>query len=395
MTQTQAFSLALVLGLLVPVAGLPQAPSGVASGDTVVFLDLPERPADAPTGTELAHRLTGLSLEDREVAIVHQILSGNVPSFGRRLRAISVKGTRGSNHYEVVFYASCDYLAVGSDQDYLYVPLTPSTAQYVADRLGCTLPTKKMVDIIYARADIKLRPQPIPPSPRMITMPVFLQHTDSIRQQLAQLGFERPVDALVAGHKKDIIISRKIYTPDRDYDRVVIYGWHRSVNDPIQPVYNGHHANYADYSHGVRLIRNVAFLNGDSVRVTDLLRDVYLCFLLSDEGVIPKPYYPASTLFSAVLRNPPDAPLDFGLEPNHPNPFRSFTTFRYTLPRPGQVELALYDVLGRKVRVLVDSREPAGKHSVRFSRGGLPAGVYLAVLFAGGLRSVRKVVVAE
>ena len=205
-----------------------------------------------------------------------------------------------TNSYDLIFFTVCDYMAIGSDQDYLYIPMTPSTAQYLADRVNCTLPTKKMVDMIYSKAEIKLKPQPIPPSDTMVTVPVFWHHTDSIKKQITQRGFDRSTDHIISGHKKDIIISNKIYSSERDFDRVAIYGWHLSENNPIQPVYNGHIAMYADYSHGVRFISKLAFINGDSIQVDDILKDPNLWILLSSEGVISKPYYPASDIFSSL-----------------------------------------------------------------------------------------------
>ena len=257
-------------------------------------LNIPKRQKDAISGSEFAEKVRNLSLIDRERAVVKEILSGNVPSFSRKLKAIKIRREINAKSYELVFFTDCDYMAIGSDEDYLYIPMTPSTAQYLAHQLGCTLPTKKMVDDIYASAQIKLRPQPIPPSDTMTTIPVFMQHTDSIKAQIAQLGFDRSYNNIIAGHKKDIIISNKIYSPDRNFDRVVIYGWHLSVNHPIQPVFNGHNARYADYSHGVRLISKTVFLNGDSVGMDLILKDPLLSVLLSEEGVISKPYYPVN-----------------------------------------------------------------------------------------------------
>ena len=46
-----------------------------------------------------------------------------------------------------------DYLAVGSDDDFVRMPMTPQTAQQIADLFGCILPTRKMVDAIDAAAD--------------------------------------------------------------------------------------------------------------------------------------------------------------------------------------------------------------------------------------------------
>jgi len=276
-----------------------QAKSSFSIGDTTIYLNIPERPAYAIEGSDFVAQLTGLSIIDREIAVVREILSGNVPSFSRKLRSLKISQNVDATNYELIYFVACDYMAIGSDQDYLYMPLTPSTAQYLAYKLNCSLPTKKIVDNIYTNSEITLSPQPIPPSDKMTTIQVFEQHTDSIKQQFSLSGFDRSADGIVAGHKKDIIISNKIYDPDRTNERVVIYGWHLSEGNPIQPVYNGHTAMYADYSHGVRLVSNIAFINGDPIHLDDILRDPILSILLSSEGVISKPYYPESKIFTS------------------------------------------------------------------------------------------------
>ena len=60
-----------------------------------------------------------------------------------------------------------------------------------------------MVDEIYRNAAVKRTPSPIPPSPAMTTVPVFLRHNETV---LAQPR-EQPLGALVAGHKKDVVIA--------------------------------------------------------------------------------------------------------------------------------------------------------------------------------------------
>lgn len=52
------------------------------------------------------------------------------------------------------------------------------------------------------------------------------------------------------------------------------------------------------------------------------------------------------------------------LDQNHPNPFNPMTTIGYALPAPGHVHLALYDLRGRLVRLLVDTKLEAGAHQV-------------------------------
>ena len=119
-----------------------------------------------------------------------------------------------------------------------------------------------------------------------------MDHTDSVRGQLLSRDMERPEHGLMAGHKKDIILSGKIYEHDYASDRVVIYGWHRGDKDPIQPVYNGHASHYADYSHGVRVVAKTAMLNGRPVQLEEILKDPLLSKLLSDEGPLDRPGYP-------------------------------------------------------------------------------------------------------
>ena len=322
----------LLLIVAMAISGQPESTVFAAennikftTNDTIWYLNIPDRPESAINGETFAKKVAGLSLEGREKAIVREILSGNVPSFSRKLRPLSINHTVNSKNYHLTFFTVCDYMAIGSDQNYLYIPMTPSTAQYLADQLNCSLPTKKMVDIIYNKAEIKLTPQPIPPSDKMTTVPVFVQHTDSIKKQIYQLGFDRSANNIIVGHKKDIIISNKIYSPDRNYARVVIYGWHLSENHPIQPVYNGHNAKYADYSHGVRFISDIAFLNGISTQIDSILKDPNLSSLLSDEGVISKPYYPPSDIFTLIGNRIQDSHIDFKLSPNYPNPFNSTT----------------------------------------------------------------------
>lgn len=371
------------------------AGEGLSTCDTVAYLNIPERSEDAIGGSEFAARVTGLSIDDREKAIAKEILSGNVPSFSRKLKAIKISETINTKNYRVIVFTVCDYLAIGSEKDYLYIPLTPSTAQYLADHLGCSLPTKKMVDIIYANADIKLHPQPIPPSDKMTTVPVFYQHTDSIKQQISQIGLDRSADNIIAGHKKDVIISNKIYSTDRNYDRVVIYGWHLSDNNPIQPVYNGHIAKYADYSHGIRFISNVAFVNGDSIHIAKILQNSNLSRLLSDEGVISKPYYPDSDIFTSMDGCSNCYPIDFRLNQNYPNPFNPTTKIDYQLPKNSVVDFSIFNMLGEKVATLVSEDQSAGNYTVEWNALSFAGGIYFYKLKAGFFVKSRKMILSR
>ncbi len=76
-------------------------------------------------------------------------------------------------------------------------------------------------------------------------------------------------------------------------------------------------------------------------------------------------------------------PNQFELSQNYPNPFNPNTTISYSLSRNSDVELAVYDLLGRKVRTLVKRRQPAGSYAVRFEAGDMPSGIYLCRLTCG------------
>ncbi len=290
-------SIQVLLGQPVSTPMVSDDRTNLVTTDTIRYLKIPERLENAIRGSEFVKQVAGWNRADREQAIVREILSGNMPSFSRTLRPLKVTEVVAGKSYELIFFATQDYIAIGSDEDYLYIPMTPLAAQYLANQMDCSLPTRKMVDIIYHNTATKLAPQPIPPSDTMTTVPVFKQHTDSIEQQMMQMEMDRSADKIIAGHKKDIIISNRIYGTDKTSGCVVIYGWHLSENKPIQPVYNGHCAHYADYSHGTRLISKLALLNGDVILVDTILKDRNLSILLSNEGVISKPNYPESDHF--------------------------------------------------------------------------------------------------
>jgi hypothetical protein len=243
-------------------------------------IDLPPRTSNALTGEAFARSISDLPLKEREERILAEIKAGNVPQFLRTF--VPVRVTAGA--VNATFYVSPDYLAIGSDDDYFLTPMTPYTAQQVADMLGCTLPTPKMVDDIYASAAVKLTPSPIPPTPAMTTVPVFLQHNETVLAQRKGT----PLGLLVAGYKKDVVIANKVFSAP---GKVAIYGWHKPGGEPIQPLYTGHTAAWVDYSHGVRLVHRRMVVNGEPKTIGDVLADPELAPLLSNEGVMRQTRY--------------------------------------------------------------------------------------------------------
>ena len=253
---------------------------------------LKKRSRDAVSGSKFAKSIsdTSLSLAAREDLMFGEVKKGNISSFQRKYSTVTIKKVIDGISYQLRIYVAPDYLAIGKDEDYFYIPTTPMLAQRIADITKTMLPTKLMVDEIYKQAAIKLEPQPIPPTKAMTTVPVFIVHNTIVLQQLKDFQEKHLSSHLTAGNKKDIIISNKIY--GQPTPRVVIYGWHKLDGKAIQPVYNKHTNTWADYSHGVRLVSETGILNGKKIKLSDLLKHPTLHQLLSDEGVILNPKYP-------------------------------------------------------------------------------------------------------
>jgi Secretion system C-terminal sorting domain len=96
-----------------------------------------------------------------------------------------------------------------------------------------------------------------------------------------------------------------------------------------------------------------------------------------------------------LVANTPSKPETFSLQQNYPNPFNSTTTICYTLPEDVFVRIELYDILGRKVRMLEDNFRAPGTYAVKLEGSDLPSGVYFYRLVAGPKAIVRKAVLIK
>ena len=92
------------------------------------------------------------------------------------------------------------------------------------------------------------------------------------------------------------------------------------------------------------------------------------------------------------LPAPEATPRGMLLQPSFPNPFNPSTVIPFRLERDGRVSLSVYNLLGQRVRRLVDGPLPAGEHQVTFDAAGLAGGVYMVGLEQAGERQTRSVV---
>jgi hypothetical protein len=83
-------------------------------------------------------------------------------------------------------------------------------------------------------------------------------------------------------------------------------------------------------------------------------------------------------------------PNSYKLEQNYPNPFNPSTNIRFSIPKAGNVELKVYDVLGREVAVLVNEFKQAGNYSEVFEAGNLSSGIYFYTIKSGDFKDTKK-----
>lgn len=196
---------------------------------------------------------------------------------------------------ELRIYVAPDFYAVGDDQSWRRTPMTPRSAQAIAMRWRAILPTRKLARAIYQAADVRIPMAVFPPGPDMTAPSKWRENDARVAARVPDQRSRLLGGALLAGHRKDIVIG-----PSLDGSRVAIFGGARSAPDPKanpadpwawQPYSTVHGAEYADHSHGVRLILDRGFLDGVEVPLGEVFVHPTLHRLVSDQGPF-RPVFP-------------------------------------------------------------------------------------------------------
>ena len=109
---------------------------------------------------------------------------------------------------------------------------------------------------------------------------------------------------------------------------------------------------------------------------------------------------------SLSLHQSPRAMLGYHTQPDtrnfvtqlagaHPNPFNPSTSITFSLANAGRVRLTVYNVLGRRVAVLMDDQLDRGEHDVRFEAADLPSGMYIVRMETQGLRFTSRILLMK
>lgn len=264
---------------------------------------LPPRANDAQSASQLAAKISELKLEEREHRLLQEVQAGNVPDRIRQLRPIRLSrsatnaqatNTPATNEHGdsdsqpvVVAWIMPDYVAVGSNTDFIRIPVTPMFASKLASATGTRLITAKLSDDIWAASDVKLEPHPLTQDREKFA--TFVQHHQLIENQVRPILEKRrfaPDDSswIISGIKKDVVDSKLLQRDkSNEKNKVAIYGWHHRNGRPIQPLYVGHAATYVDYSHGLRLMSDSVLVDGKELTFDQAWALPQLRSFLSDE----------------------------------------------------------------------------------------------------------------
>ncbi len=227
---------------------------------------------------------------------------------------------------------------------------------------------------------------------------------------LAYPGFGDGIE--VRSHSPGLALSDLPYRPTRRW--VSVYGENLTVdgraienNTPIEVVSeSGAVIGQGVYQGGILKFTS-AYGSDASVDGTRDYAKEGESFRLSINGT---PLYPELTWsehgalieMSALSTSPYGAvvPGSFALHQNYPNPFNPTTTISFNLPQAGQVELAVYNLLGQQIRTLVSGDLAAGSHTVEWngrSDNGeaVSTGIYFYRLTAGDLSETRKMMLLK
>ena len=243
-------------------------PNSPNANSTTRLEGLPDRAEDAMGGRAFMDSISHLPPgRQRDQAILNEILSGNIPDASRNLQEMVIN----RNGREIRLNAMSDYLAIGSNEDNIRVPMTPAVAQAIADRTGTSLPTERLVDDIHSQSrQLNMAPM----SNNREGIGTYIAHDQRVDDQL---GSGQAPEGFVSGHKKDLVI------PHRD-GRVAIYGGRWANGERIQSYSNVHHDGYEDYSHGARLVSQQITVDGQSMRLEDALADPALRSLFTNQS---------------------------------------------------------------------------------------------------------------
>lgn len=99
--------------------------------------------------------------------------------------------------------------------------------------------------------------------------------------------------------------------------------------------------------------------------------------------------------FVGITLNNNELPKDFSLMQNYPNPFNPKTNINFSIPHAADVRLAVFDLTGKEIAVLVNEKMNAGSYNADWDAANMPSGVYFYRITSGSFSSVKKMILVK
>ncbi len=238
----------------------------------------------------------------------------------------------------------------------------------------------------------KMRRQAAPPSTGFYESYIRIDSsTGSIREYTSSGG----CPWLVNEFAKDSL--RGVFPDSAKFNCMSTYS--RMLRDTIIPVLGSNrrvkpfhidsyfeYANYRAFVYGLGVLYDVYYGNAGSYNRYDLRG----CFV---NGVVY-----GDTSLTAINQLSSEIPKTFSLSQNYPNPFNPETKIKFDIPAGSSVAqtfLAVYDVLGKQVAVLVNQNLQPGTYEVNWNAADYPSGVYFYKITLGTFRETKKMILLK
>ncbi|MFH1893861.1 MAG: FlgD immunoglobulin-like domain containing protein [Candidatus Zixiibacteriota bacterium] len=198
----------------------------------------------------------------------------------------------------------------------------------------------------------------------------------------ATIGFTQPIDVTFT-YSTDEPSGVRIFV--RPFTNGQLTPWYEAHNSPVYPTGTGVATGSFTILHGEVTVDSLRF----QMRTADM------------STLLLQTFCPVEYLFTSPLDADDPADIDdfpaSMLLQNHGNPFGITTTIEYSLKRPGIVTITVYNILGQKVRTLVDDSKAAGLHEVSWngrddSGERVSNGIYLYRIVSGDFSDSKKMI---
>jgi hypothetical protein len=98
---------------------------------------------------------------------------------------------------------------------------------------------------------------------------------------------------------------------------------------------------------------------------------------------------------TGITNNGANIPSEFGLSQNYPNPFNPSTSINFDIPEAGNVQVIVYNALGKQVAALVNNNLTAGSYTVKWNAEGFSSGVYYYKLVTNSFTETKKMLLVK